>query len=299
MKTTFKMFLCEGGKATEQWGTERATANDIRDAITFVSKTLDIPEDELEDCLLGSTHVTLKGKKDTSGDIDLAIEATAKDIDTYRKKMFKATHGQEYWNNANRIASYAVPTKTNRVQVDLMFVNNKTWSKFAYHSSEGDKSVYSGTVRNLLMVSVAQTRLEKDKDFVLKDDDDNLIARASRSFKLDTGLERLFKLAPMRKDGKGRTKSAAKVSPEQLMKEIEKIAPGTKFEPKADPIKDPAKVTEMLFGKGVEPKDVMTAEQVLKLVKSNRFTDAERKQIFDQCKKHFENVDEKVPPEFK
>ncbi len=64
---SFKQFLVEGGNATKQFNTERANANDIKQALIFVTKALKINIDR--DDLLGSTQLTLLGKKQDSGDL--------------------------------------------------------------------------------------------------------------------------------------------------------------------------------------------------------------------------------------
>lgn len=300
----FKEYLIqlnEGGKATEEFGTHRANRQDILDALQFISKHLQMSPELLRDSLLGSTHITISGKKKDSGDIDLAIKANIKEQDVIMKKMATVIKDKVYWNAASRIASYAIPVTSGKVQCDLVFLStdaDMAWSKFAYHSEEGDKSEYSGTVRNLLLVSIAQIRQDKDKDFVIRDEDDNVVARASRSYKLTTGLERLFKCCPKRKDGKGRTKSAAKIDPDDLEIEMKELKPGTTFCHDRDPINDPEKAVEWLFWKGIKPKDVMYAEQIIKLIKTDHFTDAQQKHIFSNCWRHFEKTEIKVPPEF-
>lgn len=295
---TFKMFLLEGGAATAKWNTKRASKADIEDALEFVAKATGISLKTLRDNLLGSTGTTLKGKKESSGDIDIGLDDKKVDKDELIKAMMKATGDKGVWNEANRVGSFAVPTRTGNVQVDLMLLPDLDWAKFAYFSGEGDTSAYKSVVRNVLLVSVAQVRQEPGKDFIIHDKDGNIVARASRSFKLTTGLERLFKLAPLKKNGE-RSKGLAKVSPEELAKELKQLDPSVKFDKNADPITDPDKVAEFLFGEGVSADELMTAEDVLKLIKSNRFTAEERKHILDNAREHFKKTDIPVPPDIR
>lgn len=266
---TFKTFLLEGGHATAKWETQRANQSDVKAALEFVSKTIGVPFNTLRNDLLGSTELTLLGKKKDSGDIDIAFSVKDADAETIDEKMRAATNGEGGYNKGTRVGSYAVPVNGKKVQVDLMFVNDKDWAKFIYHSSLGNGSKYPGAVRNILMFTALTKRQVPGEDFVLRDNDGNVIARASRSIKMDAGMERLFKVAKRSKTG-GFSKTLEKVAPDDVMSFLKQLGKEIKF--KADPeiTTDPSKIVQFIFGKGVKPEDVKTAEQVIALIKKQK-----------------------------
>ncbi len=296
MKLSFKRFLLkEGGKATEEWGTERALKKDVKAALQKVAKTLEVAEEELAKSLLGTSRLTYQGKKSSSGDIDIAIDS--KNFPRYNDLMLQSVNGEGQYNTGTNVGSYAVEVNGKKVQVDLMFVKSTDFAKFMYYSTEGENSKYPGAVRNIMLMTLTAATLEDGKDFVVKDGED-IIARASRSLKLDTGLERLFKVAKMRKDGQGRIKSLEKVHPDDLDKELkgidrEKIG---KYEKSPDIINSPDKIAEFLFGNGVKGEDIMTAEQVSNLI-NKKFTGAKLKEIKANVIKQLEKSNFPVPQE--
>ena len=296
MKLSFKRFLLkEGGKATEEWGTERALKRDVKAAVVKVAKTLGISEEELAKSLLGTSRLTYYGKKSSSGDIDIAVDS--KNFPKFNDLMLHAVGGSGQYNTGTKVGSYAVEVNGKKVQVDLMFVSSLEFAKFMYYSTEGENSKYPGAVRNIMLMTLTAATLEDDKDFVVKDGED-VIARASRSLKLDTGLERLFKVAKMRKDGNGRTKSLEKVRPAELdseLKDIDREKIGA-YQKSPDIINNPDKIAEFLFGKGVKGEDIMTAEQVSKLI-NEKFTGVKLKEIKANVIKQLEISNFPVPQE--
>lgn len=290
---SFKQFLAEGGNATSKYNTARANTSDISAALKFVSKTLNIPEKELENNLLGSTELTLLGKKKDSGDIDIALPLDKFDMADINKKMLSAVNGEGSLQSGTKVGSYAVPVNDKKVQVDLMFVKDKDWAKFAFYSGHGRGSKYPGAVRNILLISTVINTIEPNKDFILKDEDGNVIARASRSFKLDTGVERLFKIAPINAKTGKHNKSLEKVTPEELEAFLQKLGKNIKFSKDADIINSPDKVAALVFGQSVKAKDIMTAEDVIKHIKKL----PNSKDIFAVAKKDLQKLSLPIPEE--
>lgn len=254
---SFKQFLLEGGHATAELGTGRVSKAQVEQALAAVAKALKMPLDEVKDKALGSVHLVLSGHKKDAGDIDIAAPLEQMEqLDKLMQSKFQGT-----LNKGTSVGSYAVPVEGGKVQVDLMFGPDVEWAKFIYSSEHGRKSAYPGAVRNILMMT-AVAHTQKPGEDAVKKVGDQVIARASRSLKLQGGLERLFKAAKQKKDG-SYTKSLEKVEPSELEAHLGK----GKFKPDADPITDPKKVVEWLFGKGVGPKDVETAEQVVAQIK--------------------------------
>ena len=271
---TFKEFLIktnrvdEGGKATAEHGTVRATKADIESALSFVSKVTGLALPRLKMWMLGSGSQTLAGTKKDSGDIDIALLDNEK-RPTIEAAMEKAV-GIPPRKTGGNVLSYAVPVgKNRRVQVDLMFVPDINWAKFSYHSEPGSK--FKGAIRNLLIYALVLNSAEKDKDLRIKDEEGNDIVRASRSFQLDTGLKRIFKVAPMRKDGKGRVKTSVKATPDEVEATIKALGRSDKFSKEEDTVRDPDTFAKMLLGPGASAKDLKTsAENLISTIKKKR-----------------------------
>lgn len=289
---TFKTFLLEGGHATTKWETQRANQSDVKAALEFVSKAIGVPFNTLKNDLLGSTELTLLGKKKDSGDIDIAFTTKDADAESIDQKMLVATNGEGGYNKGTRVGSYAVPVNGKKVQVDLMFVNDKDWAKFIYHSSLGNGSKYPGAVRNILMFTALTKRQVPGEDFVLRDDNGNVIARASRSIKMDVGMERLFKVAKKTKTG-GYSKTMEKVGPEDVKTFLKELGKEIKFKGDPDVTSDPATIVQFIFGEGVKPEDVKTAEQVIALIKKQK----DATEILKAGKSELERLKMVVPTE--
>lgn len=289
---TFKQFLIEGGAATKEYTTERANQADVNAALQFVTKHTGIPLETLKNNLLGSTPHTLAGKKKDSGDIDIAFEIGKYDVDELVGKMLKAVNDEGEYNKGTKVGSFAVPVNGKKVQVDFMFVKDENWAKFGFHSAAESK--HKGIVRNFLIINLMKRLFVPGKDFVLHDDQGNEIARVRRGFKMDTGLERLFRLAPMRKDGKGRT-AMKSVKPEELEAELKRMGKNIEFSKDSTSITDPDKAAEFMFGKGVKAADVLSAEQVIALIKKRK----DHAAIFKDAIVDIQNAKQPVPDEIR
>lgn len=295
MKLSLKRFLIkEGGKATAEWNTGRGNQADVKHAVKIVANALGVKQEELAKNLLGTSRLTYNGEKSSSGDIDIAVNS--KNFPDYNKKMQQLTGGQSVYNTGTKIGSYAVEIPGGKkIQVDLMFVDSEELAKFMYHSSEGVGSDYAGAIRNIMLMTLATFMIEDGKDFVVKDGDE-IIARASRSLKLDVGLERLFKVAKKRKDGEGRVKSLEKVSPDELEDELKDIDSSKigQFKKSADIIDSPDEIAHFFFGKNVFAKDIMTAEDVAEKI-NKTFTGQKLEDVRAKIKEQLEKMGFEVP----
>lgn len=290
---TFKQFLVEGGKATEKYGTVRATRADMKAAIAFVAKTIGVSAATLKDRLLGSGRLTYNGVQPDSGDVDLAISTDEVQKDDAVSKMTAAV-GHAPHVTGGSTYSFAVPTGEKRkVQVDLMFVPDVNWAKFSHHASEHSK--HKSGVRNELLHSALKFTMQDGKDLRIKDDAGADIVRASRAYKLIDGVERIFKVAPPRKDGKGRVKSVEKASAEQVKTTLSDLGIKQSFSDKPDIIRDPDRFAELLFGRGTTGSQMMTVEQLIKLI--NARPDAE--DILKDAVRGIKRLNFKVPDELK
>lgn len=266
---TFKTFLLEnhlfeGGKATQAAGTGRANKQDIEAALKFVSRVTGIAETKLRSNLLGSTSHTLNGIKPDSGDIDIAIEGAPSAHQELLQAMQNET-GMKPVKIGGNTFSFAVPTTGDRkVQVDLMFVPSEEWARWMYHSAEDSK--HKGRIRNALLRSVAAHSTKEGEDLIVKDKSGHEIIRVRKSLKNDDGLIRLFKVAPLRKDGKGRTKSLAPATPKDVQAALKELGIDKQFSKSDDQTLTPDLVAAALFGKGVKAKDLMSTEQVVQRI---------------------------------
>lgn len=291
MRTTFKQFLFEGGAATAQYNVERANKADIETALKIVGQTLDLKD--IQDRLLGSTHLTLSGKKQDSGDIDIVIQNDEIDPEEANKKMLELTKNEGELNKGTKIGSYAVDVGGKKVQVDLMFVDSKEWAKFIFYSTHGENSKYPGAVRNFLLMAVTRHTHEAGKDFIVKKGDE-VVARASRAIKLDAGLERLFKAAKYNDEKKKFNKTVDKIDPAELADVVFKMSgKKPKFDPTPDIKTNPDEVAAWLFGEGTKAADIMTAEQVIEKIKKRKDADV----IIADARKSLKNAKLPVPKE--
>lgn len=290
---TFKQFLLEGGAATSTFNTVRATRDDIVKALDFVSKHTGIDRQKLEANLLGSTSHTLAGKKKDSGDIDIALEDGMFDRKVVVEKLKQATGMDKVHQTGGGTFSFAVPTGADRrVQVDLMFVPSEKWARFGFHSAL--ESQHKGAVRNLLLANLMKRIFEPGKDISVKDDEGNEVVRVRRVFKMDGGLERTFRVAPLRKDGKGRV-APRKGTAEEADAILKQLGRKETFSRDPDPILDPDKAAEFMFGAGVKAKDALSAEQVIKLI----FKRPDHAEIFKDTIEDLEKAGLSVPDEIK
>lgn len=289
MKLQEVAFLKEGGYATKEWQTTRIHNADISATIKHFSQLSGIPMRDLH--AIGST-----GKTPSSGDIDLAIDASKYDVDMIHQKIMDALNNEGVINKSTKVASYAVPIRgkdgKGKVQVDLMYGGNPNWMKFAYHS-EGEGSKYKGAVRNILLSSVAAALNQPGTDY-FEFDDDQLVIRAGRTVDLSTGLRRIFQHRPKKKTGEGYLKSMKSMSIEEFKQQFPHIdVHGGNIT-----IDDPAEVVKALFGSKYKPKDMNTAENILHIIKK-KFDEDTQEKIFKIAKARARSVvgKMKLPPE--
>lgn len=297
---SFKKYLSaivESGNAVKDWVQgARATATDIKVALKFVSQHTGIPEDELRDGLIGSTSHVAANKLEDAGDVDIALHNEKYNPKEISAKLKTAVNNEASFAPGLQTYSFAIPVSNDKkIQVDLMFVGSKDWAKFAYNIDPSSK--YKGAVRNQILFAVVSQHIEPGKDLVVKNQAGETIARASRSLKFDMGIERLFKVALKKKDGT-RKKTLDKVTPDVLKSELEQINPKLKdkFDPNPDPITDPQTAVTWMFGSGVKPEDINTAEKVIELIKT-KFKDKDKKEIIANAIKNLENNKLPIPEE--
>lgn len=115
---------------------------------------------ELTDHMLGTT-----GKKETSGDLDLAIDANEVNKDEFAKKLAdyigkQGGNPKEWIKKSGVSVHFKTPIKGDDalgyVQADFMF-GERDWMKFSM-TGGGENSPYKGAHRHMLLSSIAKAK---------------------------------------------------------------------------------------------------------------------------------------------
>ena len=167
----FRETIMEGGNAfkdaTGQHLTTRISRADIAPTIQWLETITKLP---LVDNTLGSV-----GKKESSGDLDIAVDEKAISKDQLYTQLVNWVKSQGVpdneivntskfkggWVDKTGISvHFKTPIQGNPklgfVQTDFMFTDDIEWMKFAMFSA-GDASKYSGADRNLIKSSIAKS----------------------------------------------------------------------------------------------------------------------------------------------
>jgi len=155
-----RAMLAEGGNVFKDTDgnpmTQRINQSDIPATVMWLEQLIgiDLPRDRW----LGST-----GKVPTSGDLDIAIDASeiSKEQMAARLTQWAQSHGldpKQYVKKAGEVhlrTPIAGDPKRGFVQTDFMFLPNVDWGTFFYN--QGADTAYKGLVRAVLMSSIAKT----------------------------------------------------------------------------------------------------------------------------------------------
>jgi len=137
--------------------TQRINQTDVKPTLAWLEELL--PGLDIQGNTLGST-----GIKDTSGDLDIAVDPTqvTKLQLTTRLQQWAQSHGfkpEEWVKQTGAGVHFKTPITGNPnngyVQTDFMFLKNIPWSKFVLGPMPAD-SKYKGRERNVLMNSIAK-----------------------------------------------------------------------------------------------------------------------------------------------
>jgi hypothetical protein len=138
--------------------TQRINQADVKPTLAWLEEL--VPGLDLLNNTLGST-----GIKDTSGDLDIAVDANkvTKEQLQHRLEQWAISHGfkpQEWVKKSGTAVHFKTPI-TGRpdrgyVQTDFMLMNNVPWSKFVLGAMPAD-SKFKGRERNVLMNSLAKS----------------------------------------------------------------------------------------------------------------------------------------------
>ena len=149
------MRLLEGGNIFKdekgQAATQRINLADVKPTVSYLEKLTGLP---LLDNMLGST-----GRKATSGDMDLSVDASKHTKEElYKQLIAKGADPKDLAKSGDSV-HYKTPINgdpsNGYVQTDFMF-GNPEWQQFALNAS-GD-SEYKGVHRMVLIASIAKSR---------------------------------------------------------------------------------------------------------------------------------------------
>jgi Family of unknown function (DUF6267) len=156
------MNLLEGGNVFKDGNgralTQRINQTDVKTTLAWLEEML--PSLDLQNNTLGST-----GIKDTSGDLDIAVDANkySKEqlvAELTRWALSQKQRPEDWVKKSGSAVHFKTPIngnpKNGYVQTDFMFLNNVPWSKFVLGAMPAD-SKYKGRERNVLMNSIAKS----------------------------------------------------------------------------------------------------------------------------------------------
>lgn len=145
--------------------TQRINQTDIITTVQWIERLTGIDFTQERDAAgipvnyLGST-----GRRPTSGDIDLAVDAAVYPKDQVYNRLYDWAKSQkldprDWIKRSGNSLHVKTPINGNPdlgfVQTDLMFITNLNWARWALHAS-GD-SEYSGADRNIVINSIAKS----------------------------------------------------------------------------------------------------------------------------------------------
>ena len=148
------VFKDEDGRSV----TQRINQTDVKSTLAWLEEL--VPGLDLQNNTLGST-----GIKDTSGDLDIAVDTAevSKEQMVAQLTSWAQSQGfkpEEWVRKSGTAVHFKTPINgrpdSGFVQTDFMFLNNVPWSKFVLGAMPAD-SRYKGKERNVLMNSIAKS----------------------------------------------------------------------------------------------------------------------------------------------
>lgn len=232
---------------------------------------------DLENNTLGSV-----GKRQFSGDIDVALNIPADQIPEFIKKLEAMPEILELQKSSVIMTKIKIQNfdksksdgrpRTGFVQLDFM-PGDPGWLKTYYHSPSETESKYKGVYRNIMIATIAAVYQRKDSDE--KIDDGRSVQSERWMWSPTEGLIRIRRTPVPKKSGDGYTK---KNNNEKLL----------------DPIKNPKEIAKALGLDG--PRDLNSFESLWNAVKKN-YTPAEVEKIRQEFENNKVIQDAGIPPE--
>ena len=179
--------------------------DEINPTLAKLEKELGI---NLRDSTLGSV-----GKREFSGDIDVAIDLSPEEIPEFMKKLEASPHIEDIAKSSVIMTKVKIENfdesksddrlRTGYVQVDFM-PGDPGWMKTYYHSPRDTESKYKGVFRNVMIASIAGV-LDKEESEERLDDGRAMETRRWMWSPRD-GLVRVLRTPVPNKAGTGYTK---------------------------------------------------------------------------------------------
>lgn len=211
---------------------------------------------------------------DLSGDIDLIIETTPGTAELALPKM---AHDGETFRVMRGINVFSFAAKVNHkiIQVDLMPVEDINYAEWSYNAHEQDlKKGLKGAHRNEVLFAIAKFA---NRNVLRKSDDGEPIEVERYYYDLSKGL---MSGKQSRVGKKGKVVKSWTTTDKHLLS------------------RNPDKVAELLFGKGVNGKRISTFKGALNALNSEKFHfEKDRKKILDQLRTGLEKKGLTVPEE--
>lgn len=252
---SFKQFLLEGGNAVK--GVTRIKKECVKPTVDFIYNQflskLGISKKDF--ALLGSA-----GKKETSGDLDIAIfypPIVSKhklehlsDVYQFLLDKAKKIFPEVKFMKGIGLISVKCPIQCKEqenefVQVDFMLTDDLNFTTWMYFGPAPTESKYKGLYRNILLFAIA-----KEVSYKIKKEKDNIPIEYERwILSLDKGLKKTTY------SRQGRTKllkTAKKISEEIITK-------------------NPDEIVKLLLGDDFKATDIMTFESLWKAIHSSKF----------------------------
>lgn len=177
------MQILEGGNVfKDEQGNPRTGRIQLADIVPTVRWLEGVTGLDLENNMLGST-----GQKPSSGDLDLAVDSTQVDKQTFAQKLDDWTKSQgqdpKQWVRKSGTSVHLLTPingdpRQGFVQTDFMFLPKPAFSKFVLRQDPG--SEYGGSTRNVLINSIAKSLgyklnqlqgiMRRDSDQLISDD---------------------------------------------------------------------------------------------------------------------------------
>lgn len=182
--------------------------DEIKPTLARLEKDLGI---DLMNNTLGSV-----GKKEFSGDIDVAIVMPPEKFEEFKAKVEKSpivdhtVKGPLVLMSRVKIQNYDPNRKTDKkrtgyVQVDYMMDEDPEWLKTFYHAPSDKESKYKGAHRNIAIGALSQFIDRKESKE--KTEDGRPVAVERYMYSSTQGLIRVIRRLKPRKDGNGYTKA--------------------------------------------------------------------------------------------
>jgi hypothetical protein len=212
---------------------------------------------------LSARHYSLigsAGKKDYSGDIDIAVSKNVL-CSMYDEKLLPLIirrRVRERGYEAEIISSgdivsilYPIwPSEDEFVQIDLMISPNLEFSRWIFYAPNESESDWSGKYRNILLSSIVSVIKQES----IETKDERVITWSKLMLHYTHGLHQATQTI------KGKTK---------LLKNPKTIE-------KRFLTSDPKEITTILFGDSYSPEDVMTFENVWRIISSPSYIHSDK-----------------------